>query len=371
MKMLVHDIAKLKSDGSLEWVMPVFPYSDRYPFAPEKVLDQLSKDIQINGLKNCLWLWVNDETNEKIFLDGRNRLKAMLRIPNFDEEVEVQEFYGSELEAAEFVVSLNIHGRHIDSSQKAFLALDYLPYEEEKARGRQLALAGSRPNSDLESPGDSRSKRDPQARDLVAEIFSVSPTYITYAKKLNENVGVIEEAAGLKERVMLADGETGKMSLKEAYNFLMKVIEDNQRLLANQALEAERKAADREEEEDSDGTWTEDDQGNWYPVEKETTSTGDTAVTRTPAPSEAPTTPKPPKPAKPKKSDAVLRAEHWKEVSTIQMKTFNEKIPGITATSDIETIWSLLENIRHHADISFAALESHRVKLEDDDEEVV
>ena len=50
-----------------------------------------------------------------------------------------------------FVVSLNLQRRHLTSSQKAVLALDIEKMLAEEARKRQVALAGTRPNSQVES----------------------------------------------------------------------------------------------------------------------------------------------------------------------------------------------------------------------------
>ena len=46
-----------------------------------------------------------------------------------------------------FVLSLNLHHRHLTSSQKAVLALDVEKLLAKEAAGRQIALAGTRPNS--------------------------------------------------------------------------------------------------------------------------------------------------------------------------------------------------------------------------------
>lgn len=83
----------------------LFPLLDGQPFA------DLMADIQAHGVREPVWLYQGQ------ILDGRNRWRASQAA---GVECPVREYEGSE--PAAFVVSLNLHRRHLNESQRAMVA---------------------------------------------------------------------------------------------------------------------------------------------------------------------------------------------------------------------------------------------------------
>lgn len=88
------------------------PVSELFPLMTGASFDELVADIKVNGLREEIWLW-----KEKI-IDGRNRYNACAKAgikPRFRE-------WDGDGDVTKFVVSLNLHRRHLNESQRAMIA---------------------------------------------------------------------------------------------------------------------------------------------------------------------------------------------------------------------------------------------------------
>lgn len=120
-------------------------------------LNLLAEDIRAHGLLEPIVLF------EGRVLDGRNRLRACELAgvePRFEDWAPGS---GSPIE---WVVSHNLHRRHLSVAQRAALALDLLPRLEVEARERQ-ALAGGASPGPIESASSSVGRSDEKAAALV------------------------------------------------------------------------------------------------------------------------------------------------------------------------------------------------------------
>jgi hypothetical protein len=99
------------------------PAADVFPLLDESALNELAKDIAAHGLREPIWrIWIDDPqagngTRKPLILDGRNRLLACERAriePTF------RNYEGND--PVGFVVSLNLHRRHLTVAQRAFVA---------------------------------------------------------------------------------------------------------------------------------------------------------------------------------------------------------------------------------------------------------
>jgi N6-adenosine-specific RNA methylase IME4 len=109
-------------------------------------------------------------------LDGRNRYKACKQL-GIEPKYRTWDGQGSPLE---FVLSENLHRRHLSASEKGCLGVELLPPVEADARERQRGGRGGKllpPNLE-EARGESLDK--------VAALVHVSRGYVAEAKKLKE-----------------------------------------------------------------------------------------------------------------------------------------------------------------------------------------
>ena len=110
---------------------PFHPACTIFPQLPDDELRELADDIAANGLRNPVVLFQGK------ILDGRNRYLACELAgvkPRFSE------FQGDD--PIGWVVSQNLHRRHLTASQRAVVAFDLLPLLEKEAKQRQRLSRG-------------------------------------------------------------------------------------------------------------------------------------------------------------------------------------------------------------------------------------
>lgn len=111
-------------------MLEAHPFADLFPMLDAADSDALRDDIAQHGLRDKIVLY-----HDRI-LDGRNRYRALMEIAKLGllycgeqltaANIEQGEFFtwftGSEAEALEFVLSKNLHRRHLTESQRAMVA---------------------------------------------------------------------------------------------------------------------------------------------------------------------------------------------------------------------------------------------------------
>jgi N6-adenosine-specific RNA methylase IME4 len=187
-----------ESDRKYHEVANIFPllYGDEF--------ERLKADIASNGLLEPIVIVPTGE-----ILDGRNRHRACIETgvtPRFETWSGGDSF--SEL--VQFVVSKNLHRRHLNSGQQAVIAIEateLVERLEREAKERQSVAGKCGIGNDKEQLRE----RIPEAanqtrpRDHLAQMFDTNPRYIQDAKKLQS------EAPDL-----LADVRVGKKTLPKA-----------------------------------------------------------------------------------------------------------------------------------------------------------
>src|SRR5260370_29025970 len=90
-------------------LLPFHPLANIFPLMKGEEFKALVADIEANGLRERIMKYQGK------ILDGRNRYRACLRLKL---EPRFEEFKGDDPAAAAFVVSKNIHRRHLKAKEK-------------------------------------------------------------------------------------------------------------------------------------------------------------------------------------------------------------------------------------------------------------
>jgi len=143
-----------------------------FPMMNPEEFEQLKQDIKNNGLIEPIVLY------EDKILDGRNRWLACGEAgkkPHFD--------YYKGNQPVSYVISKNLHRRHLNKSQSAMIATNSLPMLEKEARKRQIELAGTRTYNLKELVPEGQKG---ESRDKAGELFGVSGRYVSDAQKIKQ-----------------------------------------------------------------------------------------------------------------------------------------------------------------------------------------
>ena len=164
------------------------PLADLFPVLEGEALDALANDIRHHGLRVPITLF-----EEKI-LDGRNRYAACLRA-GVEPRFEPWRGEGSPLA---WVVSVNLHRRHLSESQRAIVGARAKALFEAEAKGRQIAGGRSKVPASLPEAGEARAH--------AAKLVNVSP------RSIEDGSCVIGKGAPELVRAV----ETGEMAVSQA-----------------------------------------------------------------------------------------------------------------------------------------------------------
>lgn len=143
----------------------VHPLAGLFPMMTDAEIDRLAADIRAVGQREPIVMYKGS------VLDGRNRLEACRRLGHSPLRTEYE---GVESDIASFVVSLNLHRRHLDESQRAMVAARLATLE----RGtNQHAPIGA-----------------PVTQDAAADMLSVGRRSVQRARAVIDSVDVVRIA---------------------------------------------------------------------------------------------------------------------------------------------------------------------------------
>ena len=170
--------------------MPFHEAAGIFPLAGGSELDELARDIKENGLELPI------ETFNGEIIDGRRRYLACQKVGVEPDIVEVEP-----ADPVAYVVSLNLHRRHLDEGERGMVAARIESQFKPAAKERQkTSTGGKRPQLRADSP-----RAEPRARDQAAAAVGASGRTTADAKR------VITK--GSKELIAAVDGRTVAVSV--------------------------------------------------------------------------------------------------------------------------------------------------------------
>jgi len=158
-----------------------------FPLVDGEEFQELVKDIKANGQREAI------TTYQGKILDGRNRYRACLEA---GVEPTTKQYVGND--PLSFVVSLNLHRRHLKSSQRAAIAVEsegLLQKLETEAKARKRHGGEGRPIGDnlrelIPAGYQGRNYREADTNRIshqLAEIFGTNRKYIEQVKQVKQN----------------------------------------------------------------------------------------------------------------------------------------------------------------------------------------
>lgn len=166
------------------------PTSNLFPLMEGSEFDELVDDIKANGQREPIWLHPDGS-----ILDGRNRYNACIKA-GIEPQYRTWDGHGS---AVSFVLSENVHRRHLDASQRAAIAAEAEPIFAAEAKERQKR----KPAELAKLPGQRWNARDDAAKSL-----GVSPRYVQDAKAIKKKSPVVfDQVKSGKKKLQAAKRE--------------------------------------------------------------------------------------------------------------------------------------------------------------------
>lgn len=176
------------------------PLAELIPAMTSAEYAELRDDIAANGLREEVTLY------EGKILDGLHRARACAEL---GEPVRARDYLGSE--PAAYVLSLNVKRRNLTPSQRAAIAVEFLPRLEDEARTRKaVAGASAAPGRPAErsAPRSQSFNEGHRAREEAGALVGVSGASVDRAKRVKrEAPEAFEQVKAGKATVRTADRE--------------------------------------------------------------------------------------------------------------------------------------------------------------------
>lgn len=129
--------------------LEVHPVATIFPMMTDEEYQGLKDDIEKSGQQEPIIVW------RKQVIDGRNRLKACVELNIKPVWVEIDK----DADPVQYVLSHNLHRRHLNESQRALVGAKLRDIFDQQAKERQKRKPNSVPeNLPEQNKGDSRDK---------------------------------------------------------------------------------------------------------------------------------------------------------------------------------------------------------------------
>jgi ParB-like chromosome segregation protein Spo0J len=145
-----------------------------FPLMSGEEFAALKEDIRRHGQREPIW------THEGKIIDGRNRYRACSEL-GIEPLTREWDRNGS---LVTFILSLNLHRRHLSSSQKAIIALDVEKHLATEAKERQRQGGGDHNKKAVSQKLDQPDRNAGKATAQAAALVGTNRQYVSAAKKL-------------------------------------------------------------------------------------------------------------------------------------------------------------------------------------------
>ena len=176
-----------------EWIgeYPVHPVASLFPMIDDESLNALAEDIKKNGQRDPIIVAYLDEAmiDEPVVIDGRNR-HAACKLAGIEPEFKfVMSLNDRELSPqviADWIISHNLHRRHLTTSQKAAVAVAYEAELAKLAKARQGQRNDLKPGKDIPANLRECSEGKESAKE-AGDLFQVSGRSVSDAKYVSQH----------------------------------------------------------------------------------------------------------------------------------------------------------------------------------------
>ena len=172
-----------------EWIgeYPVHPVASLFPMIDDDALNALAEDIKKNGQREPILVAFLDgrELNEPVVVDGRNRFKAC-EIAGVEPEFS-NDYVMEPDEIGPWVISHNLHRRHLTTSQKAAVAVAYEAELAKLAKAKQLSTLKQNQDTDTVSVNLRERGGAKDSAKEAGDMFQISGKSVSDAKYVSQN----------------------------------------------------------------------------------------------------------------------------------------------------------------------------------------
>jgi N6-adenosine-specific RNA methylase IME4/ParB-like chromosome segregation protein Spo0J len=163
------------------------PAANLFPMLPEPELRALAEDIRANGQRHPIVVFAGK------ILDGRNRWRAC-QLAEVEPRLEYLERCDS---PTDYVLSLNLHRRHLDTMQRAVVATEAKRLYAEEAKQRQRVHGGTAPGRQrtLDPESGSSDGREPTSIVRAAHAVGAGKDAAATMDKISRDAPEVFEAA--------------------------------------------------------------------------------------------------------------------------------------------------------------------------------
>lgn len=176
------------------------PAAELFPMMPADQYEAFKEDIRKNGFQQDVTIYKDQ------ILDGRNRYKAAIELDMLDELPICEIDDDTDFDPYQWVISRNLHRRHLNESQRAGVAAKLANMKEGKPSNdtRQICLVSQKEAAEMlqiseRSVRNAKAVREHGSPELI-EMVEQGKVAVSKAAKIAKEVPKKEQAEAAKQK---------------------------------------------------------------------------------------------------------------------------------------------------------------------------